>query len=109
MTTRNRRLRKKLYLDEFAVYGFEVTAECQAGNSNNFEQFIDDFIDMIEGRDLLFSGGGDLERFDVFVVAQTRYGSPSEEDRQAVEDWLKERCTEAKAGDFVDVFYGDFD
>ncbi len=55
---RSRRLRKKLRLDEFKTFGFEIALTLQAGLSDQaIDQFWDDFIgDAIEANDLSFGG-----------------------------------------------------
>ncbi|KUJ75813.1 hypothetical protein AVO42_11070 [Thiomicrospira sp. XS5] len=106
MATRSRRLRKKLYLDEFSVYGFEVKAQCSLKNGQSYDEFIDSFLDFIERRGLLFGGGGELDRFDGFIASQQRYGSPDEDDRQAVKEWLERHCTDCEISDLVNAYYG---
>lgn len=65
---KNRRLRKKLYLGEFAILGFEVSCTTSITDFDQYDVFIDEFIDFIDGIGLCFGGGG-LELFEGFVCA----------------------------------------
>lgn len=103
---KSKRLRKKLYLDEFAVHGFEVSASCASKDEERFNQFIDGFLEYIENRGLLFGGGGSTESFEGFVISNQRYGSPSEEDRNAIQEWLGLPCSGVSVGELVDANYG---
>lgn len=64
---RSKRLRKKLYVNEFAVYCFEFTANCS--KQDDSETFIDDFLCLIESRGLIVGGAGELEHFEGFIVS----------------------------------------
>lgn len=81
------RLRKKLRVDEFQEFGFSITSQpADKLTEEQVDKFIDDFIDAIEARNLAFGGwieGG-------FVCKGSR-GSATEEDRTAIEAWLKSR------------------
>lgn len=104
MAKQKRRIRKKLHLDEFAVYGFIVSADCSQ-QDEGFEQFIDEFITYIESLGLMYGGGGDAEGYDIFVAARGRYDSPTEEQRQAVSSWIEGKCNKVIVSDFIDAFY----
>ena len=105
VSNRSRRLKKKLYLEEFAVYGFAITCELSIDNTADYNAFIDEFLDFVEARDLMIGGGASHNRFDCFVVAQGRYQSPSEEDRSAVSQWFANngKCSNVEVGELVDV------
>lgn len=51
---KNRRLRKKLYLGEFAILGFEVSCKTSITDFDQYDVFIDDFIDFIDSIGLCF-------------------------------------------------------
>ncbi len=54
-----KRLRKKKFLGEFAVRGVSLRVRFADGlDGAAFDKFIDDFIDWIEAKGLLFGGGG---------------------------------------------------
>ena len=46
MSTKSRRLRKKLYLDEFAILGFEFTCNLNA-TEEEFDLLLDELLDFI--------------------------------------------------------------
>ncbi|MDF2178847.1 YggL family protein [Aliiglaciecola sp. CAU 1673] len=102
---KNRRLRKKLYLGEFAVMGFEFNCQLADKEEATYEGFIDELVEFVEGRNLMVFGGGSEDTFDAFVSSQERYGSASEDDRKAMEAWLSAnaKVKEAKVGDLVDA------
>lgn len=75
-----------------------------------YDVLLDAFIELIESRRLIVGGlGGQppLVEADGIVSAWGR-GSPAEEDRQAVLDWLRHRpeVASAEVGEFVDGWYG---
>jgi len=80
--TKNKRLRKKLFLDEFAVFGFELTFSLDEEYS--FDSLVDKLIEFIEGRKLSIGGGGDRELFNAIVCSESRYGSATNQDRNAL-------------------------
>ncbi|VXC67919.1 conserved hypothetical protein [Pseudomonas sp. 8Z] len=87
-TNRSRRLRKKLCVDEFQELGFELTLNFKADLSDQvIDSFIDQFLDdAIAGNGLDYVGGEDYG-----LVCLAKRGSVSEEQRSAVEAWLKGR------------------
>ena len=87
-TNRSRRLRKKLCVDEFQELGCELTLNLREGLSEaEIDEFLDAFLlDAIEGNGLGYVGGEDYG----FVCLGKR-GSVNEEQRAAVEAWLKGR------------------
>lgn len=103
-----RRLRKKYHVGEFREFGFEVFTKLKSDISQEeFEKFVDDFIDEIEANKLLFGGGG-RETWEGFVSAAKRFSSPTEEQRNKIEQWLKNHAeVEAvKMGDYRDARHG---
>ena len=87
---RSKRLRKKLYVEEFKVLGFEIDMKFVDSSSDEaLDKFFDDFLQQaIEGNDLVFGGGGTKEGFSGFVVPAGRYESATEEHRKLVSEWL---------------------
>ena len=104
---RSRRLRKKLYIDEFAVYGFEITITFADFDENTFDTFLDEMFDFIESRNLIIGGGGGIDEFEAFISSNERYGSATEEDRSAVSKWLEGQAViqNLEVSDLVDANY----
>lgn len=107
-STRSRRLRKKLYLDEFTVLGFEFSCELNVNHEGDFDSLLDQFLEFIEGRKLCMSGGGNTESFNAFICSEDRYGSPTNEDLAAVTLWLQSNSSvkNVTIGQLVDANYG---
>lgn len=101
---RSRRLRKKLHVGEFQEFGFAFKAELKADARE--EVFVDALLEeVIEPNNLEFGGwatGG-------FVTKAVR-GTVSEEERQAVLNWLRARpeLASARASELVDAWHTDF-
>ncbi|SDJ81895.1 hypothetical protein SAMN04488540_1145 [Ferrimonas sediminum] len=104
--SRSRRLRKKLYLDEFAIFGFELSFVLDVAE-NDIEKFLDEFVDVIEDNGLIIGGGG-FKEFSAFVCSGRRYGSATDDDRQFIEKWLtsKPSISNVVVGKLVDANYG---
>lgn len=85
---RSRRLRKKLCVDEFQELGFEVQVVYPESLSDEaIEAFFSDFvIEAVERNGLGLIGGPEYS-----LICLDKRGSVSEEQRTAVEAWLKER------------------
>ena len=101
---RSRRLRKRLRVEEFQELGFEIRVQYTAINVQVSDSLLDDFLDcVIEPRRLAFGGslpGG-------FICAASR-GSATEEDRHAVNNWLRSQpeIIAVEIGELVDAWYG---
>lgn len=106
---RSRRLRKKLYLDEFAVLGFEFTCAINTESDDDYEQFFDSFADLIEARDLFVSLDGNDSQLEGFVSSGGRYSSATDEDKKAIEEALSSYkiMSDVKVGELVDACYED--
>ncbi|AEH33140.1 DUF469 family protein [Vibrio anguillarum] len=106
LENKNRRIRKKLFLGEFAILGFEVSCTTSIKDFEQYDLFVDEFIDYVDNIGLCFGGGG-LEIFDGFVCAADRYRSATEEDKALVVKWLENRAEVSKvvAGELVDANY----
>lgn len=107
----NRRQRKKLHVAEFQEFVFEVKLSFrQSFDEASYDLFLDDFIGLIESRRLSIGGLGGplfLEETSGTISAWSR-GSPTEEDRKAIQAWLQQRVdiVAFDVGPFVDGWYG---
>jgi len=103
---KNRRLRKKLYLGEFAILGFELSCKVSSEDTEAFERFVGEFIDFADEKGFCFGGGG-YDEFEGFLCAAERYGSLTEEDRESVKGWLTSQAqvSDVVIGELVDVVY----
>jgi len=104
----NLRQRKKLRVAEFQQLVFRIhwTNRHELSESELNAQF-DDFIISIEARGLLFGGvfpttGGDG------IVMSAKHDKTTEEDREAVGIWLRNRkdIFAVDVGELVDAWYG---
>ena len=107
----NRRQRKKLRVGEFQELVFEVRIRFhQAMKEARLDTFLDDLIELTESRRLAVGGFvGTLPLLATEgIVSTLKRGSPTEEDRQAVLNWVRQRpeVAEVEVGDFVDGWYG---
>jgi len=105
---KSRRLMKKLYLGEFAEYGFMLSCKLQLADEQQFSQFLEQVIDQIESRELVMAGGGDKTQFEAFIWSAHRYGSASQDDVKALSDWFAVQAgvSELKTSELVDANYG---
>lgn len=106
--SRSKRLRKKLYLDEFAIFGFEFECHLSCTSEDEFDTFMIEMIDFFESRNLNVGGGGSVESFGGFVCSNERYGSATEEDIEETQAWLSTHrmVTGVNVGQLVDAMYG---
>lgn len=107
----NRRQRKKLRVGEFQELVFEVRIQFRQPMSDApLDAFLDGFIELIESRHLVVGGlGGKLPMLETdCIVSAWGRGSPTEADRQAVLNWLRQRSdvVSAESGELVDGWYG---
>lgn len=106
---RSKRLRKKLFQDEFATFGFEL--ECEFKNDltdETISQFVDSFfIDAINAENLVFGGGLSSKRLSGFIGSSKRYGSATEADKAKLLAWLKAQPQVAtvELGEIIDANY----
>jgi hypothetical protein len=105
-TNRSRRLRKKLCVDEFQELGFELNLDLKDDLSvEEIDTFLDQFIlQALEANGLDYVGGEDFG-----LVCLAERGSVSEEQRAAVESWLKGRSelSKVEVSPLVDAWYPD--
>ena len=107
LKNKSKRVQKKLFLGEFAVYGFEVSGQFTQGEDSDLDSCFDDFIDLVESRNLCFGGGYTKSYFNGFITHIDRYGSASEKDRQEIESWLLSRnnLSDIVVGSLSDAIY----
>lgn len=103
-TTRSRRLRKKLHVDEFRELGFHLRfAFAEHVDPLARLRFWDAFLaEAIEARKLTYGGA------ETGFVAAER-GSATEDDRRHVREWLAARAEPGvvEVGPLVDAWYDD--
>ncbi|MDF0532786.1 DUF469 family protein [Shewanella yunxiaonensis] len=107
MAIRSRRLRKKLRVDEFQELGFDVSWRFADSLSEDaIDEHVERFInEVIEPRELGFHGGG--HRLWDGVVATQRLGKCTDDDRQAVERFLKSlNVEEIEISELYDIWWG---
>ncbi|MEH6454207.1 MAG: 50S ribosome-binding protein YggL [Psychromonas sp.] len=106
---RSNRLRKKLYVDEYQVLGFEVSFKFESVDEEVFDTFFSDIMDFVDSRELMLGGAGGTDTFTLYVSSYNRYGSVSVEDRAAFEQWLSEKefISNAEVGALCDAYYED--
>lgn len=103
-----KRLRKKYHVGEFQELGFEIFTKLKFKLSENeFDKFVDDFIEEIGANKLLFGGGG-REAWEGFITSAKRFSSPTEEQRNKIGQWLKNRAEveDVKIGELKDGWHG---
>ncbi|HEX9961346.1 MAG TPA: 50S ribosome-binding protein YggL [Pyrinomonadaceae bacterium] len=102
-----RRFRKKFHVGECQEFGFEIFVSFKPQLIEAaFDEFLSDFIDLVEANKLLFSGGSKENSWKGFITSAKKFASPAENDRQAIKDWLENRpeILETKVGEFLDAW-----
>jgi hypothetical protein len=106
MATRSRRLRKKLRIDEFQEFGFDVNWTFNDSVSEEqIDAIVDQFIaEVIEARKLGFHGGGHKEWEG--IIATQSIGKCSEADREAVNAfWKQQPTTSVEISELYDIWW----
>jgi uncharacterized protein YggL (DUF469 family) len=102
-----KRLRKKRRLGEFREECFELTFEVDSSlTQDQLDAVIDEFIEMIESRNLQYGGGGD---YTWSGVVQGPYRkSATIDDRDTVSQWLRghPQILAVDAGPLRDAWHG---
>jgi len=107
----NARQRKKRRVGEFKELCFDVELVFRSPiDSEQWDRFADDLFDFLDRRHLTgggFGGRFPLNETDGIITTYDR-GSTTEEDREAVTQWLRERSeiAEVRALDFKDAWHG---
>lgn len=104
---RSRRLRKKLYVDEFQELGFDVAWQFNEDTtSEQIDNFINDFFDeVIEPNNLGFAGEGDTLWHG--LICTKELGKCTDEHRDIVEKWLLGRgAKSATVSELYDMWWG---
>ncbi|WP_166425541.1 50S ribosome-binding protein YggL [Paraglaciecola sp. 20A4] len=106
-TTRNRRIRKKLHLDEWAILGFEFSCNLAEASEEEYELFFNTFADIVLAQHLYITLNDESETLQGFVTSADRYGNATEEDKAAIETFLNGQAiaNDVKVGVLVDAFY----
>lgn len=104
---RNRRLRKKLYLEEFAILGFEFSFKLTEASDEQYESFFECFAELVNNEELYIGLDNISELFEGSVTSTDRYGNATEENRTAIETFLNDQAiiSDVKVGALVDAFY----
>lgn len=86
--SRNRRIRKKLHVDEYQELGFDIAWKFEEGTSNQeIHDFIDKFFAQAIGANGLgFAGEGDLLWHG--LICTQKSGKCTQEHINLVVDWL---------------------
>jgi len=107
LKNKSKRVQKKLYLGDFAILGFEVSAKLTLGDETEFDSFIDSFIEFTESLNLCLGVGYSTSAFNGFITTIERYQSPTEDERIAVEKWLSSQSNirDIEVSSLVDANY----
>ncbi len=103
---RNRRLRKKLRVDEYQELGFDVAWKLADDvDSDAVDAFLSKFFDeVIEPNGLGFGGEGDVLWHG--LICTQKIGKCTDEHRSAVEKWLTDNgATSVAVSDLYDVWW----
>ena len=105
-----KRLRKKKHLGEFAVLGVSLNVHFIEGfDETAFQQFIDDFIDWIEAKDLQFGGGGSRNtEWSGVIDPGTQLRQIPSDALADLESWLRarEQVSDFKISPPWDLYHG---
>jgi uncharacterized protein YggL (DUF469 family) len=105
---RNRRLRKKLRVDEYQELGFDIGFKLpEDSNDDAVENFLNTFFDeAVEPNGLGFGGEGDTLWHG--IICTQKLGKCTEEHRNLIEKWLKDSdATDIAVGELYDVWWAE--
>jgi len=105
---RNRRLRKKLRVDEYQELGFDLAWKLPDGtDGEGIDTFIVKFFnDIIEPNGLGFGGEGDLLWHG--IICTQKLGKCTDEHRVMVEKWLNDNgATAVSVSELYDVWWAE--
>lgn len=105
---RSRRLRKKLYVEEFAILGFEFSFTLSTLAGDEYEQFFTSLSEFATHEHLFISLGNDDQQFEGSASSAERYGNATEENRAAFEALLNTHTivSDIKVSALLDACYG---
>ncbi len=92
---RNRRIRKKLFVDEYSVYGQELKVKI-VDNEEQEDNFLDDFCELLGNMDMYCSSGGG----SFLVCCHGSYALPSEEQMNKIKSILEQHSAVIRFGEF---------
>ncbi|MCT8985696.1 50S ribosome-binding protein YggL [Shewanella phaeophyticola] len=104
---RSRRLRKKLRVDEFQEFGFDINWTFdESVSEQDIDALVDQFIDeVIEPRQLGFHGGGHKEWEG--IIATQAIGKCTEDDIAAVQAfWQSKPVSGIEVSALYDIWWG---
>jgi uncharacterized protein YggL (DUF469 family) len=107
-----RRLRKKRFRGEFAVFGFACRFRLQPPlTAEEADRFGDEFMAHMEKHDLAFSGGCGTAEWNGIIRHRNPRCSATQAHREVISAWLHPRpnVRQAKIGRLTDLNYGSFD
>ena len=105
---RNRRLRKKLRVDEFKELGFDLSWDFAEGTTETqIDAILDGFIaEVIDPNKLAFAADGNLQ-WDGMICTET-HGKCTEEQREQVKTWLEAKGIQNLiVSPLFDLWYGE--
>jgi uncharacterized protein len=103
-----KRLRKKRHLGEFIEWGVSIAVVRK--HQDDFDSFLDDFIEQaIERNGLYFSGGGKADYLKGVIELGKKSGD-LEERLQKILEWLANRkdVESYVIGNMLDLWHGPF-
>lgn len=110
MKNRSKRLRKKLYRDEFAQVGFSFKGKCRSPLEfyEDSMDVIDDFVEYLESNGLgvcIIIGNARTRSISGIVMKASRYGQTNDGDIRIVDAWLSDICETHELSRHFDLNY----
>ncbi|MBV7316796.1 50S ribosome-binding protein YggL [Shewanella sp. NIFS-20-20] len=108
---KSKRLRKKLYLGEFAVFGFQLQCQLSCQTEAEYDQFTDELFAFLEAHELCTVCGASNGRCDAIVLPEARYGAPQPAAIDALAAWLAAHpmVSAPELGQLQDLTYDEFE
>ncbi|QBQ96287.1 YggL family protein [Paraburkholderia pallida] len=103
----NRRQRKKLHLGEFQEFGFTASARFTLEPSvDQLDALLDSFLEFVEANGMM-TAASTSDKFDAYLISSAARGSPTEDHRQLVRQWLDGRSELAgiEVGELSDAWH----
>ena len=104
VANRSKRLRKKLYLDEFSVFGFQLSFDFKNTDcEQSIDKFLDDVIEFVKSKSMCIGGGID----GYIVCKEGRYDSIAKRDINIFTKWMSERndISNVVTSDLINAHY----